>query len=42
MLDEADVVIGDALNAYLGTNIIAATMSDSLREYIITNNRIKE
>lgn len=33
LLDEAGVVIGDALNAYLGTNIIAATMSDSLREY---------
>lgn len=33
LLDEAGVVIGDALNAYLRTNVVAATMTDSLREY---------
>lgn len=33
LLDEAGAVIGDALNAYLGTNVVAATMTDSLREY---------
>lgn len=33
LLDEAGVIIGDALNAYLGTNVVAATMTDSLREH---------
>lgn len=33
LLDEAGFVIGDALNAYLGTNVIAATMTDALREH---------
>ena len=33
LLDEAGVIIGDVLKAYLGTNIVAATMTDSLREY---------
>lgn len=33
LLDEASVIIGDALNAYLGTNIVATTMTDSLREH---------
>jgi len=33
LLDEAGVVIGDALNAYLGTNVVTATMTDSLREH---------
>lgn len=33
LLDEDGVVIGDALNAYLRTNVVAATMTDSLREY---------
>lgn len=39
LLDEAGVIIGDALKAYLGTNVIAATMTDSLREYY---NRMKK
>lgn len=33
LLDEAGMVIGDALNAYLRTNVVAATMTDSLREH---------
>lgn len=33
LLDEAGAVISDALNTYLGTNVVAATMTDSLREY---------
>lgn len=33
LLDEAGVAIGDALNSYLGTNVVAATMTDSLREH---------
>lgn len=33
LLDEAGMAISDALNAYLGTNVVAATMTDSLREY---------
>lgn len=33
LLDEAGMIIGDALNAYLGTNVVAATMTDSLREH---------
>ena len=33
LLDEASVIIGNALKAYLGTNIVAATMTDSLREH---------
>lgn len=33
LLDEAGMVISDALNTYLGTNVVAATMTDSLREY---------
>lgn len=33
LLDEAGVIIGDALKAYLGTNVVAATITDSLREY---------
>lgn len=33
LLDEAGVIIGDALKAYLRTNVVAATMTDSLREY---------
>ena len=33
LLDEAGVIIGDALNAYLETNVVAATMTDSLREH---------
>lgn len=33
LLDEACMAISDALNAYLGTNVVAATMTDSLREY---------
>lgn len=40
LLDEAGVVIGDALNAYLGTNVVAATMTDSLREYYDRNKNI--
>lgn len=32
LLDEAGTIIGDALNAYLGTNVIVATMTDPLRE----------
>lgn len=32
LLDEAGVIIGDALNAYLGTNVVTATMTDALRE----------
>lgn len=39
LLDEAGVIIGDALKAYLGTNVIAATMTDSIREYY---NRMKK
>ena len=35
LLDEAGMVIGDALNAYLGTNVVAATMTDTLREHIL-------
>lgn len=33
LLDEAGVILEDALKAYLGTNIVAATMTDSLREH---------
>lgn len=33
LLDEAGVIIGDALKVYLGTNVVAATMTDSLREH---------
>lgn len=33
LLDEASVIIGDALKAYLGTNVVAATMTDSLKEH---------
>lgn len=33
LLDEAGGIIGDALKAYLRTNIVAATMTDSLREH---------
>lgn len=33
LLDEACVGIGNALNAYLRTNVIAATMTDLLREH---------
>lgn len=33
LLDEAGMVISDALNTYLGTNVVAATMTDSLREH---------
>ena len=33
LLDEAGVAIGDALNSYLGTNVVAATMTDALREH---------
>lgn len=33
LLDEAGMIISDALNTYLGTNVVAATMTDSLREY---------
>lgn len=32
LLDEAGMILNDALNAYLGTNVIAATMTDSLKE----------
>lgn len=33
LLDEVGVIIGDALKAYLRTNVVAATMTDSLREH---------
>lgn len=33
LLDEASMVIPDALNTYLGTNVVAATMTDSLKEH---------
>lgn len=40
LLDEAGKIIGDALNAYLRTNVVVATMTDPLREYYDrTNNR---
>lgn len=39
LLDEAGMVISDALNTYLGTNVVAATMTDSIREYY---NRMKK
>lgn len=39
LLDEAGMIIGDALKAYLGTNVVAATMTDSLREHY---NRTKK
>lgn len=39
LLDEAGDIIGDALNAYLGTNVIAVTMTDSLKEKY---NRMKQ
>lgn len=32
LLDEAGNILADALNAYLGTNVVAATMTDTLRE----------
>lgn len=33
LLDEVGVIIGDALKSYLGTNVVTATMTDSLRKY---------
>ena len=39
LLDEAGMVIGDALNAYLRTNVIAATMTDSFREHYSRMNK---
>lgn len=33
LLDEAGMIISDALNTYLGTNVVTATMTDSLREH---------
>ena len=33
LLDEADVVIGEVLNAYLKTNVVATTMTDLSREH---------
>lgn len=39
LLDEAGVVIRDALNAYLGTNVVAAIMTDALREHYSRMNK---
>lgn len=33
LLDEAGMIIGDALKMYLGTNVVVATMTDSLSEH---------
>lgn len=32
LFDEVESVLGDALNAHLGTDVVAATMTDSLKE----------
>lgn len=42
LLDEAGDILGDALNAYLGTNVIAATMTDSLKEKYNRMRKIKD
>lgn len=39
LLDEAGMVIEDALNTYLGTNVVVATMTDSLREHYGRTNK---
>lgn len=39
LLDEAGAVIEAALKVYLGTNVVAATMTDSLREYYDKKNK---
>lgn len=42
LLDEAGDILGDALNAYLGTNVIAATITDSLKEKYNRMQKTKE
>lgn len=42
LLDEAGDILGVALNAYLGTNVIAATMTDCLKEKYNRMRKTKE
>ena len=41
LIDEAYDIIGQALNSYLNTNVVAATLSDNIREEY-NNRKVKK
>jgi hypothetical protein len=42
LVDEVGMVIEDALNAYFHTNVVSATMTDSLKEHYAMVRKAKE
>lgn len=42
LVDEVGMVIEDALNSYFHTNVVSATMTDSLKEHYKRIRKIKE